>query len=240
MAVPCCAALSKTIRVLSCRQINNRMQTEGPILESLTRRLAETPEDFLAEPRVGQGGRVHTAAVVGDLIRLLGSNASVDQLKSFAGKSITQTRTSSSPENAKTEPPSAIETRLEPNRFAVTLILCWLLSDDWFRQIKSKTVDVLQLLDSEAAQLAAQVAPRKFVTDPDRREELARVALARLGFRPAGETLAQAQDRLTTLNSTERARVLQAARAGEQRARQIREALARKAAEESADKWTRE
>jgi hypothetical protein len=216
------------------------MQTEGPILESLTRKLAETPEDFLAEPRVGQHGRVHTAAVVGDLIRLLGGNASADQLKSFVGKSEPPTRTSKSPEKSKTDPPSAAEARHERNRFAVTLILCWLLSDDWFRQLKPKTVDVLQLLDSEAAQLAAQVAPRKFVSDPDRREELVRVALARLGFRPAGETLAQAQDRLTTLNSTERARVLQAARAAEQRARQIREALARKAAEESADKWTRE
>jgi len=41
-------------------------------------------------------------------------------------------------------------------------------------------------------------------------------------------------------NSAERARVMKAAQAGEQRARQIREALVRKAAEESADKYTRE
>ena len=33
------------------------MQLEGPMLESLTRRLAETPEDFLAEPRIGLTGR---------------------------------------------------------------------------------------------------------------------------------------------------------------------------------------
>ena len=98
----------------------------------------------------------------------------------------------------------------------------------------------MELLDGESNELAVQVAARKFVTDPDRREELARVALARLGFRPAGETLAQAQDRLTTLNSSERARVMKAARAAEERARQIREALVRKAAEESADKFTRE
>ena len=88
--------------------------------------------------------------------------------------------------------------------------------------------------------ISLQVAARRFVSDPDRREELARVALARLGYRPAGETLAQAQDRLTTLNSAERARVMNASRAAEERARQIREALAKKAAEESADKWTRE
>jgi len=194
------------------------MQQEGPILESLTHRLAETPEDFLAEPRIGQTGRAHVAAVVGDLLRLFGGSPAVDQLEVFAGT----------------------DARRDRNRLAITLLLCWLLSDDWFRNTKVEANDVLQLLGMEASEIAAQVAARKFVTDPERREELARTALARLGFRPAGETLAQAQDRLTTLSSAERARVMKAAQVAEQRARQIREALVRKAAEESADKWTRE
>ncbi|HEY2082636.1 MAG TPA: hypothetical protein VGI88_07600, partial [Verrucomicrobiae bacterium] len=118
--------------------------------------------------------------------------------------------------------------------------LSWLLSDQWFRQTKLEPATVLQLLEVEAEELAAQISSRKFIDDADRREELARLVLARLGYRPAGETLAQAQDRLTTLNSTERARVMKAAQAAEQRARQIREELVRKAAHESADKWTRE
>jgi hypothetical protein len=66
------------------------------------------------------------------------------------------------------------------------------------------------------------------------------VLLSHLGLRPQGETLAQAQDRLTVLSTTERKKVLAAAVAAEERARKIREALAKKAAEESADKWTRE
>jgi len=193
------------------------MQQEGPILESLTRRLAETPEEFLAEPRIGQTGRVHVAAVVADLLRLLNAPPA-SAPGQFIGNDV----------------------RRDRNRLAIALLLCWLLSDDWFRQTKLDAAKVLELLDAQCNELATQVAARKFVTDPDRREELARLALARLGFRPAGETLAQAQDRLTTLNSTERARVMKAARAAEERARQIREALARKAAEESADKFTRE
>ncbi len=194
------------------------MQQEGPILESLTRRLAETPEDFLAEPRIGGSGRTHVAAVVGDLLRLLGSPTDAAQLGAFAGT----------------------DTRSDRNRLAITLLLCWLLADQWFQDSKLGADEILQLLNSEAGELATQVASRKFVTDPDRREELARVALARLGFRPCGETVAQAQDRLTTLNSAERARVMKAAQVAEQRARKIRDELARKAAEESADKWTRE
>lgn len=194
------------------------MQTEGPLLESLTRRLAETPEDFLGEPFIGQSGRIHVAAVVGDLLRRLGVSPSMSELDVFFGSDARQDR----------------------NRLALTLLLCWLLSADWFSRVQIDPKNILTVLDAEARELASQVASQKFVADPDRREELARLVLARLGFRPAGETLAQAQDRLMTLNSAERTRVMKAARVAEQRAREIREALARKAAEESADKWTRE
>ena len=47
------------------------MEHEGPPLEALTRRLAECPADFTAEPRVGAAGQVQVAAVVGDLIESL-------------------------------------------------------------------------------------------------------------------------------------------------------------------------
>jgi hypothetical protein len=194
------------------------MEREGPPLESLTRRLAETPEDFLAEPCMGSRGRVHVAAVVSDLITMLGGQADAKALAAFTGEDAGRSR----------------------NRLAVTLLLCWLLADEWFGQARPAVGQVMELLGEGASQLASQVASAKFVSDPDRREELARLALARLGYRPAGETLAQAQDRLTSLSSTERARVMQAAREAEKRARAIREALVRKAAEESADKWTRE
>ena len=216
------------------------MNREGPMLESLIRRLAETPEDFLAEPRIGSKGRVQTAAVVGDLVRSFGGTAGPRELSAFIARRELPGLASELPEYAEADPPSPARTGSERNELAIVLILCWLLSDEWFRQVNPATNEVLALLRETAAELAAQQPSRKFVNDADRREELARLALARLGFRPAGETLAQAQDRLTTLNSAERARVMQAARAAEQRARKIREALAKKAAQESADKWTRE
>ncbi|KAF0178488.1 MAG: hypothetical protein FD161_1793 [Limisphaerales bacterium] len=194
------------------------MEREGPTLESLTRRLAETPEDFLAEPRIGNRGSVRVEAVVNDLLQLLSAPAEARALTGFAGQDPARDR----------------------NRLAVTMLLCWLLADEWFASAHPTADQLLTLLVEMPTQLAPQVAAKKFVADPERREELARLVLARLGFRPGGETLAQAQDRLTSLSSTERTRVMQAARAAEQRARQIREALARKAAEESADKWARE
>jgi hypothetical protein len=64
--------------------------------------------------------------------------------------------------------------------------------------------------------------------------------LKSLGLRPAGESIAQAQDRLTTLSTAERQRVILAARQAEERARQIREAMAREAAREAEMKTMRE
>lgn len=88
--------------------------------------------------------------------------------------------------------------------------------------------------------LATSTSADRFVFDPERREELVRTVVARLGLLPQGETATQAADRLARVSGVERQRLLDASRATEERARAIREALARKAAEESADKWTRE
>ena len=199
---------------------------EGPPLERLLQRIAESPADFLAEPRVGRSGRVHVDAVVGDLVAAFGTRPDVAALAPFASA----------------DPASR-------NALSVTLLLCWLLADVVFAdpsadelpraRVRPAAGDLLSLLDAGARALAA-VPARRYVDDPDRREELARVALTALGMRPAGETQAQAEDRLASVSSTERARVMAAARDAERRARAIREALQRKAAEESADKFTRE
>lgn len=194
------------------------MQREGPPLEVLVRRLAETPEDFLVEPRIGNAGTVEVRAVVGDLLRLHGQLPEPAALEAFAGG----------------------DARRDRNRLGVALVMSWLLAEAWFVRSRFATTALLPLLATEATELAALVPAKKLVGDPDRREELVRLVLARLGCRPEGESPAHAQDRLTTLSSIERARVLKISQAAAQRAREIREALAKKAAEEAADKWTRE
>jgi hypothetical protein len=194
------------------------MQREGPPLESLLRRLAETPEDFLAEPRIEENGRVEVVAVAADLLRMLGV----------------------APTPAALDPLEPGHPRADRNRLMIVLVMSWLLADEWFQRAGLQAAAVLGLLHDDATELAEVVAAKKLVTDLDRREELARVVLARLGCRPAGETVAQAQDRLTTMSSLERARVMSVSQAAARRAREIREALIRKAAEESADKYTRE
>lgn len=194
------------------------MDREGPILQSLVHRLTDAPDDFLAEPRIGGSGGVEVGAVVADLCRMLQATIPGEELAAFIGTRAENDR----------------------NRLAVTLLMCWLLADDWFKGAKPTGEQLFTLLHTGASELAAQTPSKKFVSDPERREELARFALARLGFRPSGESRAQAEDRLTSLSAAERARVTQAARMAEQRARTLRESLARRAAQEAADKWTRE
>ena len=194
------------------------MNQPGPIIEALTRRLAETPADFLDEPRIGNSGSVFVAALVNDGLRMLGNVSTGVGLECFDDTT----------------------TKVDRNRLALTMIVVWLLTDEWFVKRTVSQEQALHVLTEAVTELAATTAAQKFVSDPDRREELARVVLARLDYRPEGETLAQAKDRLSSISGMERRRLEQASRASEQRARAIREALAKKAAEESADKWTRE
>ncbi len=195
------------------------MQSEGPLLETLTHRLAECPADFLAEPRFGKSGLVHVDAVVSDLLVSLGGGPLTPEQAAFFQRT---------------------DAKKHRNHYALVLIACWLLHDDWFRQSKNFGEAARQFLFTGLEELAEVVKAPQRVSDPDRREELSRLCLHRLGLRPAGETEAQAHDRLITLNTAERQRVIAATRAAEKRAQEIREAMAKQAAEEAADKWSRE
>ena len=197
------------------------MMQIGPHLETLTHRLADTPAEFLAEPRiagVANAQAVAVAALVNDILLLHGTRAPAASLQGFIGAQV----------------------KADRNRLALAMILCWLLADEWFIGQQLRQQDLLQVLGETARELAAATPAHQFTHDPERREELARIVLARLAFRPRDESVAQATDRLSAISGTERRRLLEASRLAEQRAREIREALAKKAAEESADKWSRE
>ena len=193
------------------------MDAEGPLLESLTRRLAETPPDFLAEPVVGSAGTVHTAAVVSDLLVDLGG-APLDTARAaaFTGR------------------------KVKPAQLRLVQIAAWLLADPWFASAGGFAGDAEKLLAGGLEALASLIDPTRFVSEPDRREELARVVLRGLGLRPAGETVAAAADRLATLDTVERRRVIAEAKAAEERARKVREEMARKAAAEAAARYSPE
>jgi hypothetical protein len=192
--------------------------TEGPPLEALTHRLAETPSDFLAEPLVSDKGAVDVAAVVSDLIRDLGGAPfGVDEAAPFT-------------------PRSAADVK----RLRLVLIASWLLHDAYFIRAARYAAAVNEFLQKEPARLTEVVDPAQFVTDPDRREELVRLAMRALDLRPQGESEKQSIDRLATLDSVERVRVIRETRAAQERIRQVQEAMRKKAAEEAAAAYGRE
>lgn len=195
------------------------MQREGPALEHVLQRISATPPDFMAEPCIGERGEVQVLAVVRDLLAAKGHHhVNAAGLQFLVGRDAKRHR----------------------NHLSIVLLLTWVLADETLALEREQLSAVLGLLREDAEQLAAYTNSNNLFGDAERREELARLALARLGLRPAGESEPQAQDRFTSISSLERARILRASQQAEQRARAIREALARKAADEAADKWTRE
>jgi hypothetical protein len=185
------------------------MKQEGPLLDSLLRRLADCPPEFLE-------ASIDVVAIACDLLRDMDA---------------------ANPPELMADWLSTLRRRTEPER-KLTAVICWLFYDEWFVSRPPLAPRVGQVLASVSLMtLTELVRAEKFVQDPDRREELARVCLSELGLRPSGETVAQAADRLTTLDSRERSRVLRATAAAEKRAREIREAMARQKAQESASRY---
>lgn len=191
------------------------MRSEAPKLERLLRWLSETPPEFLLDG-------VSTPAIVSDVLRDLGG----DLLDG---------------DGAQAFRPDATK---EKDRWAkLVQVTCWLLSqEDLARIVRERKLvgRAEKLLRSGLLEVAQHVAGNRWVSDPDRREELARLTLAALSLLPEGEKAAQFEDRLTTLSTVARHRVLKETEAALRRAEKIRQEMAKKAAEEAASRYSRE
>lgn len=190
-----------------------------PRLEALCRRLAECPAEFLLDLPGEEAAEVRPSAVVEDVLRALGGEPlDVAEAGSFS-------------------PPGPAGRR----RSCLAMVGAWLLADEAFAGrpgLGAKAKDFF--LELARGPLSDIHEPRAFVTEADRREELARLALFALGLRPSGETASQAEDRLAALDSVETRRTAQQAKAAQERARAVMEAMKKKAAEEAAAKASRE
>src|SRR5262249_41948985 len=121
------------------------MLLPGPPLETLLRRLADTPPDFLDDPRIGATGQVVVAAVVNALLAQGPGRASLDELQRFEGRAA------------------------DAGRLRMALLMAWLLADDTLRGHLSSRPEMLKLLDGTAAELAGLAPAARYLHDPDRR-----------------------------------------------------------------------
>lgn len=189
------------------------MKHEGPDLAGLLHRLAGCPAEFLQAGTSEKG--CDALAIICDQMRAM-APAEPPELSPM----LAEVRTGSAA------------------RLTVVAIACWLLHDSWFLDRPELAPAMWNLLaSSKLTKLATLVKPEAFVNDPDRREELTRLCLQLLGLRPRGESAAVAADRLTSLDSVERDRVLRGTAAAERRAREVRAAMAAAKAQESASRY---
>ncbi len=195
------------------------VKKEGPQLEYLLRRLAECPQEFILPADKKSAPDIFPPAVIGDCLReACGVTASREKLAEF----------------------HLNQTGANRNWINLTMIACWFYHDEWFIARKLPADSVLKLFDHHFVSLAKLVKAELFLSDPDRREEFVRLCLDAVGLRPSGESGTLAADRLKTLDSIERDRVIKAAKAAEKRAAEIREAMAKQEAIEAASKMPRE
>lgn len=185
--------------------------SEGPAISRLHNRLTSTPRE-IAEATATP----HLPALVHDLLYRYTEDICVDRLDAFTF------------------------TINQKPWYTTTYLILYFVSANEFAALALDPSRLLHCLVLTAEELHSSGKNTTYIEDLDRREEFIRVVLAALGLRPQGESKIQADDRLISVSSLERKRVTAAAKAAEERAAKIREALAEKAAREAADKMTRE
>jgi len=186
-------------------------------LPALIQRLTLTPDEFKMQFGIGKSDRLNPASVLGDLLYdLSGERPDPSYLRKFE------------------------KLERKTNYLRAVMYACHLFNDASFKQQTQVAERVQEFLGDKLLKLSSVVDADLFLTDPERREELARQCIAAALALPSGESKHVAEDRLNTVDSLERARVIEETRKSQQRAREIREAIQKKEAEEAASKWSRE
>jgi hypothetical protein len=195
-----------------------------PPLAEWLRWIAERPPELRAAPEGLPGGTVRVRAVVADVLEsLFGEAPDARLLAAFD---------------------AGAGSAAEASRLGWVLAAAHVLWHPALRAdaaaLAGKRSDIERMLVQELAGVGAAAPAAGLDADEERREELARRVLRAAGLGLPGESATEAEDRLRQVDSIERRRVLAGAAERERRMRAVREAMARKAAEEAAAKVSRE
>lgn len=195
-----------------------------PSLAEFLRWMGEMPAIFRTASTSSEGGGLALAAVVADLWETLtGERPAAEILAVFRPGSVPKSGAKS-----------------EINRLQWVQAACHLLWHPALRARGAAPENLRKLFIQDLAVLASVVSCDQLLADLERREELIRLSLRSLELRLPGESQTESEDRLSQVDSVERRRLLTRAAEKEKRAREVRDMMARKAAEEAAAKVSRE
>lgn len=207
------------------------MKNPGPPIEALIDRLISIPEDFITGTSGinNSGTEISLPALVNDLLIDNGGIPlnDVETMKLLSEKKSGKAVSKTSQKN---------------NYPALAAILCYIYEDRFFTEKKNSAESIKKfLLSDELHELSNAVeSAEEFINDPDRREEICRRALDALNYCPHGENEKNSADRLLTLDSVERKKILIKTIEAQKRAKDIHDAMMQKEAEEAASKMSRE
>ncbi|MBP7554120.1 MAG: hypothetical protein KA885_11900 [Spirochaetes bacterium] len=194
---------------------------KGPSISYIDLRLSEIPPIFIDKPEIIDGFTT-TSIILSDLLYEI-----------------------------EDRPLSRIETdkffnsiKSDINRLKIIQIICYILNDNWFRNYfksnKNKINSIKSFLFTDLTEYSKINKAERFVYDGEGREELSRLLFKSLSLIPEGETETEAKDRLVSIDSIERKKVIELSKQSQKRIKELREALERKEAEEAASKMSRE
>lgn len=194
---------------------------KGPSISYIDLRLSEIPPIFIDKPEIIDGFTT-TSIILSDLLYEI-----------------------------EDRPLSRIETdkffnsiKSDINHLKIIQIICYILNDNWFRNYfksnKNKINSIKSFLFTDLTEYSKINKAERFVYDGEGREELSRLLFKSLSLIPEGETETEAKDRLVSIDSIERKKVIELSKQSQKRIKELREALERKEAEEAASKMSRE
>ncbi len=196
----------------------------APPMAALLRHLADAPLDWLAPPELSRSPGVRVSALLADCLEAQRATPLTD---------------------AEAVPFEA-QDKQSLGRLRLNMLALWVLYQPELLAVLRGRLDaarragLLDFLQRDLAERAVHLSAQRVMDSGEGREELVRQLLDRLKLLPADESASAFSYRLKARDSIEQAQLVAAARAAEERARKLREAMARKAAEEAAMKYNRE
>ena len=186
----------------------------GPPVSELIHYIKQCPPDFLKAPVLKGQGEVYTEALVNDIWRFL---------------------------RKQTVAPAKIDLKADQRSSEELLLIqicCWLATHPFFAGVSPEWFE--SLVHKGFKDVAGLVKPELWLSDEERAEELSRIVLREARVVPEGESKEEAEDRLDSVDTVKRRKVLEESKAAIERAREIRRRMAEAKAREAANVYGRE